>query len=438
MLAALLMSSLLPQVPSQAEIKRHLQTEIVGRWIPRAIDAKGGFHQNYDFDWKELPDDSRGVVYQARLTWLASIGGNNEVAEHGVKFLMDRMWDKKNGGFWWSVGLDGKPSAEKHTYGNAFALYALARHANMTGLLKDREAATRAFEWLETKARDPKFGGWFETLDGANKPIVIGDPGSADSIGTPYGVRSMNTTIHILEALVEYVVLMRKEIRTGIGNQPGLDASQVHPIKDGKLALGKVGAKKGIELKRLEEAFKLVRDRFVTKDGELWYYHAADYEEPLSDMDSYGHELETAYLLLEAAEVLGKPNDKETWRKAKLLVDHCLEVAWDEKNGGFFYEGHIGGGPSDRKKIWWTTAEGLNALRIFAQKFGGIYQKRYAQLWKFVLEHQVDKVQGGWHPSLDENNVPITSVKSDAWTEGYHQGRAIFLATGAEMYSHHK
>jgi hypothetical protein len=82
---------------------------------------------------------------------------------------------------------------------------------------------------------------------------------------------------------------------------------------------------------------------------------------------------------------MGKPNDKETWRKAKLLVDHCLEVAWDEKNGGFFYEGHIGGGPSDRKKIWWTTAEGLNALRIFAQKFGGIYQTRYAQLWNFVL-----------------------------------------------------
>ena len=404
MLAAILMSATLPQIPSQAEIKRHLQTEIVEQWIPRAVDPNGGFYQNYDAAWNALEDDSRGVVYQARLTWLASIAGNNEVAEHGAKFLMDHMWDKRNGGFWWSVGLDGKPSAEKHTYGNAFALYALARHANATKRADDRARAMIAFSWFDRNAHDPKLGGWFETLDASNKPILISDPGSADSIGTPYGVRSMNTTIHILEALVELYALTRDTaVKT-----------------------------------RLERAFSLVRDRYTSPKGELHYYLSADYTESRSNLDSYGHELETAYLLLEAAEVLGKPNDKETWRKAKLLVDHCLKVAWDEKNGGFFYEGHIGQGPSERKKEWWTTAEGLNALRLFAKKYGGIYQTRYAQLWKFVSEHQLDKVNGGWHPTIDENNQPVLRNKSDAWTEGYHQGRAIFLATGAGMYSHDK
>lgn len=404
MLTALVMSSMLFQVPSQAEIKRHLQTEIVGQWIPRAIDPEGGFFQNFDEVWQPLEDDSRAVVYQARLIWLASIGGNHQVAEHGVKFLMEHLWDKKNGGFWWVVGLDGKHSEEKHTYGNAFALYALARHANMTKRAEDKARAIIAFSWLDRNAYDPKLKGWFETLDGSNKPILISDPGSADSIGTPFGIRSMNTTIHVLEALVELYVLTND--------------SQVK--------------------RRLEEAFVLVRDRYTTEKGELLYYLSADYVSSRSDIDSYGHELETAYLLLEAADVLGKPNDKETWRKAKLLVDHCLKVAWDEKNGGFFYEGHIGRAPSDKHKVWWTTAEGLNALRIFSKKYGGIYQTRYKQLWQFVLEKQLDKVNGGWHPKLDEKNDPIPSQKSDAWTEGYHQARAVFLASGQAMYSQHK
>ena len=261
-----------------------------------------------------------------------------------------------------------------------------------------------AFSWLDRNAYDTKLKGWFETLDGSNQPILISDPGSADSIGTPFGIRSMNTTIHILEALVELYVL----------------------TKDPQV--------KG----RLEQAFLLVRDRYTTERGELHYYLSADYVSSRSDIDSYGHELETAYLLLEAADVLGKPNDKETWRKAKLLVDHCLKVAWDEKNGGFFYEGHISRAPSDKHKVWWTTAEGLNALRIFSKKYGGIYQTRYKQLWQFVLEKQLDKVNGGWHPKLDEKNDPIPSQKSDAWTEGYHQARAVFLASGQALYSQHK
>jgi mannobiose 2-epimerase len=261
-----------------------------------------------------------------------------------------------------------------------------------------------AFSWLDRNAYDPKLNGWFETLDAKNKPILVSDPGSADSIGTPYGIRSMNTTIHILEALVElYVLTKDPQVKT-----------------------------------RLQRAFVIVRDSYTTPKGELHYYLSADYANSRSEMDSYGHELETAYLLLETAEVLGKPDDKVTWRKAKSLVDHCLDVAWDDTSGGFFYEGHIGKGPTDRKKVWWTTAEGLNALRIFAQKYGGRYLTRYEQLWKFVLEHQIDNVSGGWHPTLDESNHPIAGNKSDAWTEGYHQARAVFLASGQEMYSHHK
>ncbi len=403
MLTALMVTALAAQIPTQAEMRRHLKTEIIGKWLPREIDPTGGFHQNFDPTWKPLEDDSKSVVYQARLTWLASIGGLNSEAEAGAEFIMDNLWDRELGGCYWSFPA----KSEKHVYGNAFALYALARHANALKWTKSPKAeaamynATKIFKWLEKHAHDSKLGGWHETLSPENEPILT-EKGT-DAIGTPYGVRSMNTTIHILEALVEYYVLTHdKTAKT-----------------------------------RLKEAFDIVSNRYVSKSGELYYYLSPDYQEPMSLLDSYGHELETSYLLLEAAEILGKPNDKTTWRKAKSLVDHCLKVAWDDKNGGFFYEGHLGHPPSDRNKVWWTTAEGLNALRIFAERFGGIYQTHYSQLWNFVLNHQLDKQHGGWHPTLDENSQPIVKNKSDAWTEAYHQARAVYLCSGQSLYPKH-
>ena len=87
--------------------------------------------------------------------------------------------------------------------------------------------------------------------------------------------------------------------------------------------------------------------------------------------DSFGHDVETAYLLVEAAEALGMPDDARTWQVARSLVDHALDWGWDDEHGGFYDKGESFGNPAcDRKKVWWTEAEGLNALLVMDRKYG--------------------------------------------------------------------
>ena len=90
--------------------------------------------------------------------------------------------------------------------------------------------------------------------------------------------------------------------------------------------------------KRLDEVFKVVRDKIYVDPGCLNLFFTPDWR-PIPDHDSRGHDIETAYLLLEAAETLGIPEDPRTKKVARNLVDHALEFGWDAQNGGFYDHG---------------------------------------------------------------------------------------------------
>jgi len=49
------------------------------------------------------------------------------IADHGMAFLLEEMWDE-NGGFVWEVERDGTTSKpNRHLYGQSFGLYAPLR-----------------------------------------------------------------------------------------------------------------------------------------------------------------------------------------------------------------------------------------------------------------------------------------------------------------------
>jgi mannobiose 2-epimerase len=92
------------------------------------------------------------------------------------------------------------------------------------------------------------------------------------------------------------------------------------------------------------------------------------------DHVSFGHDVETAYLMLEASHVLGSKNDTLTMRVAKLMVDHALQNGWDKINGGFYDEGYYFKNKKEitiikDSKNWWAQAEGLNTLLLMADHF---------------------------------------------------------------------
>lgn len=319
------------------------------------------------------------------MIWLAAAGGETEIAEEGCKSLWEKFWDQDYGGFVWCIGLDGKTGdSEKHLYGNAFAIFALAK----AGKNWD---ANWAFQWMDLHAHDEVNGGYIETCwsDGEQNLSSEG----LDALGTPYGLKSMNTHLHILEALIELYNISR----------------------DDKVQL------------RLREVLTLFRTKFVTPDGKLNYYMTQDYV-PASEIDSYGHALETAFLMVEAAYSVDDHLD-EVWVLAKALVDRAITWGWDSVNSGFFNEGHFDKPAHDRKKIWWVQAEAFNVLRLMALKYGDEYSPLRDKQLAFIEKHMIDYDHKGWLPAVNEDGSPISGLdKSDAWTEGYHQGRAIQLA----------
>lgn len=116
------------------------------------------------------------IVTQPRMVWLfaraarAGYGDRKQMlaaAEHGYQFLTTKMWDAKNGGFYWEVDVTGekKLRPKKHMYGESFALYAISEYAQASGRKDVLAFATKVFDLFEKKAHDAKYGGYRETFE---------------------------------------------------------------------------------------------------------------------------------------------------------------------------------------------------------------------------------------------------------------------------------
>jgi len=396
---------------------------IIELWYPRDLDTTyGGFISDLDRDWS-LSESSqvKALVQQARHVWATSRIYEAypekqefmDYATHGFRFLRDAMWDREYGGFHAYCNRDGSPQdstiQERRIYGQAFALYGLSQYYRMS---KDPEAldlAKKGFLWMEEHTHDPRYGGYFETLMQDGTPTHLGT-GAGDS---PFaGIKDFNSSIHLMEAITElYRIWPDSLVRV-----------------------------------RLEEMFFLIRDTFVHPDGYLQLYFHPDWtlvsdggkEESLqgdgkySHHFTYGHDVETAFLLLETAHILGwGENDKTHWI-AKRLVDHSLESGWDHVSGGFFDAGKEIDGEIriiNKHKSWWGAVEGLNALLLMHTLYPddpNDYYGKFLKSWEHIDTYLIDKEFGGWYNhALDTYPESVNRRKSHIWKTTYHNLRGV-------------
>jgi len=414
-----------PAPPTPGELRKVLGAEMA-RWHPAALDREvGGFRQEIARDWTVRPERSKFLVYQARMTWTAAAFAEFEpsrrdeylgYARHGLAFLDSAMRDAEQGGFHWTLDARGKldPALgdEKHVYGTSFVVYAGAKLRAVGGDDLALKVARDAFDWLEVHAHDAEHGGWIEAVRRDGTPVASYDPAAPvakrqDRLGVYYGYKSMNSHIHLLEAL-----------------------SELAKVDD-----------RPIVRERLREAFQIVRDKVAVEPGALNLYFTRDWR-PVPAHDSFGHDVETAYLLVEAAEVLHMPDDEATWKAARSLVDHALDWGWDDRNGGFYDKGDAFAAPAyDRTKVWWTQAEGLNALALLDRRFGretDRYARALAAQWAFIERAMLDPEFGGWFAEAEpDGGRKGDGAKASPWKADYHTSRALMnvarlLESGAE------
>lgn len=406
--------------PSEAELRK-LAEEIdnslckheLGFFYPACVDSeKGGFKHATPAEWKQFTPAQRekNLVFQTRMVWTAAEVAMRRpkvrdeylgYARHGMAFLRDHMWDKEHGGFYWMVGEAGGPSTrtgtDKHAYGIAFAIYSCANYYRATKDPESLDLAMRAFAWLEKHGHDAKNGGYFESFarDGTLHLDArrTHDPANGfDQMGTRYGFKSMNAHIHLMEALTT------------------LYQAKADPAVKA----------------RLEEVFRLCRDVMtIDPPGCMNQFFTPDWR-ALAFADSYGHDVESTYLLLEAAEALRDPEAEKTWRIARSLTDHALEFGWDEKWGGFVEEGNSWGRVQKNPgKIWWAQAEGLNTLLLMYDRTREPrYWRDFIKMWDYIRQYGIDEKEGGWRFGVDPIN-PGTGWKVHPTKATYHSGRSM-------------
>lgn len=99
-------------------------------------DEFGGYYGYLDYDLKLDKKAEKGCILNSRITWFFSNAYTLledesllDEAKHGYAFLKDHCLDKEYGGIFWSLNYDGTPKdTTKHTYNQAFCIYALSSY----------------------------------------------------------------------------------------------------------------------------------------------------------------------------------------------------------------------------------------------------------------------------------------------------------------------
>ena len=370
-----------------------LNDNILSFWSRKMVDPMGGFYGRIDGQGKLHEQADKAVILNTRILWTYSaayqITGNPKhklMADRAYEYIAKYFIDFKNGGVFWSVDNQGQVvSDKKQTYAQAFAIYALSEYHKINEYKRAKDFCLRIFELMEEHTYDVLNNGYLEALSaqwGKLADVRLSDKDmNAD--------KTMNTHLHVLEA---YTNLYR-----------------IWP--DQKL--------KG----RLKNLIEVMLDRFVNDQGHFNLFFT-DKWELLSHEISFGHDIEGAWLLCEAAEVLG---DEELIERVNQIAIKMTDAALKglDTDGGLMNEAGPDG-ITDDDKHWWPQAEALvgliNAWQITGNEEYMVQMKR---VWTFIRTYIMDK-DGEWHWKVNRHgDIDYQEDKAGPWKCPYHKGRAM-------------
>lgn len=379
----------------KTEMRAHLTEKLLPFWEGLKDEEFGGFYGWMDTDLKVDKKAVKGCILNSRILWFFSnawmtLGDDSlkEYADHAYEFMRNYCFDKENGGVFWSLYYDGKPEdTTKHTYNQAFAIYALSSYYAASGNEEALKLALELQDIIETKCFDEY--GYKEALDiHFNK--VDNDKLSENGVMAD---RTMNTLLHVFEAYTElYRVAKIEKAGEKLRWMMDVIAEKIY----------------NPELHRQEVFF----------DNDM---------NSLIDLHSYGHDIETAWLVDRGAEVLG---DAAYAAKMAPITADLEQKIYTKAYAKHSLKNECEKGVDDEKRIWWVQAESVvgfyNAWQKSPEK---TYFKDAAEdIWNFIKTYLVDDREGSeWFWCTDENGVPAMEKPIvEPWKCPYHNGRMCF------------
>ena len=306
------------------DVKKHLTERIIPFWKSLRDEEYGGYYGWLGYDLVLDKKAVKGCILNSRILWFFSnayllLGEKSllQEAEHGWNFLKDRCVDRENGGVYWSLSYDGKPEdTTKHTYNQAFAMYALSSYYDASGDREALELAWDLYHLIETRCRDEY--GYLEAFN------IRFEPEDNDKL-SENGVmaeKTMNTLLHVFEAYTEfYRVTKAPEVEEKIKFMLDLVEKKIY----------------NRDLGRQEVFF----DR-------KW--------NSLIDLYSYGHDIETAWLVDRGLDILGDPVYKE---RLSPITKEITKNIYERAYIGHSLVNEAENGMVDTTRVWWVQAEAV-------------------------------------------------------------------------------
>jgi len=388
----------------------HELKNILTWWQDHAVEKEGdGFYGAADLEGKPVLDANKSCVLNARILWTFSAAAKmpgmeayRGMAERAYRVVSNKFTDQKHGGFYMELSPENNVASDiKHTYAQAFVMYALSKYYELESSPALMENIQTTYYLLEEKTRDKQNKGYVEAFSRDWQPI------EENRMADNNEPRSMNTHLHVMEAYA---------------------------------ALYKVWKDNGVR-ERLRGLLDLFIHKIIRNDGHLGIFFDEDFNETESSKGicSFGHDIEAAWLLLEAAEILGDEEIIRTMNKISIQMADAVERVGVDKDGGLFLESARFGSHVRTNKHWWLQAENLvGFMNVFEMTGNHRYWETVKLSWEFIDRYVIDHERGEWYTKVNRLGVPFLTEpeddpspyyrndwKIDPWKCPYHNGRAM-------------
>lgn len=375
------------------EIKNHLEKDLIPFWQKMKDEENGGFYGYLGYDLKLDKKAVKGCILNSRILWFFSNAYMVledpkllESASHAFQFLKEHCLDQKYGGVFWSLTYKGEPEdTTKHTYNQAFAIYALSSYYDASKDIEALEIARELYQLIETKCKDE-----YGYLEAFTREFLPEENDKLSENGV-IAEKTMNTLLHVFEAYTElYRVTKDEKVAAQIRFMMDIIADKVYNYQIGR-----------------QEVFF---DR-------TW--------NSLIDLYSYGHDIETAWLVDRGLEVL---NDKAYTEKLSKITREITDNIYKRAYIDHSLVNEAENGVVDTTRVWWVQAEAVVGFLNGYQKQGKEeYLQASKDIWEYIKKYFIDKRQGSeWFWSVREDHTPDEKPIVEPWKCPYHNGRMCF------------
>lgn len=383
-----------------------LEENILAYWLRLRDTKRGGFYGQVTGDEILVPDAPRGAVLNARILWTFSSAYRIlkttderqktkdylEAAQEAKRYIEAHFIDREFGGCYWSVTAEGEPlDTKKQTYAIAFTIYGLSEYARATGDKESLNAAIRLFHDIESHAIDAENIGYVEALTRDWQPIADMRLSDKDE----NAAFTMNTHLHILESYTNLYRVWR----------------------DPRLA------------ERLRLLIRIFTNKLYNPDNHHVDCFFDTHWHGKRNIASYGHDIEAAWLLNEALDVLG---DERLTAKVRPVTARIAEASVEglQPDGSMEHENH------DASRQWWVECEAVigfvdqwERLEVRGERLAfsgdaGHYWQLAERVFAYICDHLIDREHGEWYWAvLPDGTTDTVNDKAGFWKCPYHNSR---------------